>query len=215
MRRWAILLFVALTLPDSAALRIVSFNIHAWRDTEHEDNFERLCTLLRELRPDVLCLNEVLHPFAPPPPSDPYWEAVRSRQGRGVQLSPPLDGAAGSNLERLRAHLDLEFCTFGAATERGFFGAVPFGNAILSRFPLDDIGHTVMHPEPGDLTLGIQKRTPDDLEVRFLLLPPARQAARRPKCMEAQTILAAGGSRSFFSPATPHKRSNDRFLMVR
>jgi hypothetical protein len=144
---------------------VVTANIHAWRDSEHDDNLERLCALMRCLQPDVLCLNEVLHPFAPPPPSDPYWEAVRSRRGRGLKLQPPSD-PANTCLERLRRALGLEHCTFGAATVQGsFFGDVPFGNAILSRFPLERVAHLIMAPEEGDETLGEQERTPEDLEV--------------------------------------------------
>lgn len=153
------------TLRCCDSLRVVTANIHAWRDSEHDDNLERLCALLRSIQPDVLCLNEVLHPFEPPPPSDPYWEAVHSRRGRGIKLQPPSDQAQ-TCLERLRRALGLEHFTFGAAILQGsFFGDVPFGNAVLSRFPLDRVAHLVMAPEAGDETLGEQERTPEDLEV--------------------------------------------------
>lgn len=162
-----VLALLSAALPAASALRVISYNIHAWRDSEHEDNLEQLCSLLRELRPDVLCLNEVLHPFVPPPPTHPYWAAVRSRRGRGTKTPA---SSEVPNLERLQAALQLKHAAFGAATEVGsFFGDVPFGNAILSRFPLEGVAHTLMPPEEGDLTLGSQARSPEDLEARGVL----------------------------------------------
>jgi len=174
-----VFLFAAccVALP-ATAVRLVSLNVHAWRDSQHEDNVERVCELLRQIDPDIVCLNEVLHPFAPPPSSDPYWEAVRSRRGRGLKLAPPTDAAA-SSLERLRDSLQFKHCTFGAATERGsFFGDIPFGNAILSRFPLERVQHNIMRPEPGDLTLGDQERTAEDLEASSSPRPPVNRKTR-------------------------------------
>ena len=46
-----------------AAVRIVQYNVHAWRDSEHVDNLHRVIAVLKELRPDVLCLNEVRMPL--------------------------------------------------------------------------------------------------------------------------------------------------------
>lgn len=49
-----------LSAVPAAALRLVQYNIHAWRTTEHDDNLDALCTELAGLQPDILCLNEVL-----------------------------------------------------------------------------------------------------------------------------------------------------------
>eukprot|EP00959_Pyramimonas_sp_CCMP1952_P475260 9504089-Pyramimonas_sp.AAC.2 len=43
----------------SSRLRVVSWNIQAWRDSSHTDNLERVAACLAELKPDVVCLNEV------------------------------------------------------------------------------------------------------------------------------------------------------------
>ena len=87
--------------------------------------------------------------------------------------------AAASSLERLRDSLQFKHCTFGAATERGsFFGDIPFGNAILSRFPLERVQHNIMRPEPGDLTLGDQERTAEDLEASSSPRPPVNRKTR-------------------------------------
>ena len=167
------------TLAPTAArtIKLVTFNIHGWRDAEHTDNFDRLVELLQQLKPDVLCLNEIMHPFAAPAADDPYWQAVRDRHAHGYP--PPAgsrpDDEAESNLCRLADALDLPHWTFGAAVatepepqpfRKSFFGQYPFGNGILSRFELGDIRHTLLKVTPVDLSLGGQARTPDDLEDR-------------------------------------------------
>lgn len=165
-----------------AALRVVSFNIHGWRDEAHQDNLEGLICLLQSLQPDVLCLNEVLHPFNAPAASDPYWQAVRERRGYGYLLpasSRPLEDSQHNYLRRLADALEMPHVAFGAAVgtedepvpfRRSFFGQLPFGNAILARHELIDIKHAVLRVGPSDIEdarrLGGQQRTSDDLEDR-------------------------------------------------
>ena len=71
---WTLLSVASRTAAAKAQLRVVTMNIHAWRDSDHRLNFDRLVAQLQKLRPDVVCLNEVLHPFCAPAPDDPYWE---------------------------------------------------------------------------------------------------------------------------------------------
>ena len=161
------------TAPSTPqTLRLVSFNIHAWRDAQHLDNLPGLIELLRGLQPDVVCLNEVLHPFVAPPADDPYWDAVRQRKGYGYTLPPSATptSSGGGYLERLAEALGMEHVAFAPASTRGFFGRVPFGNGILSRHAFASVERHVMCVEPSDLTLGEQPRTPDDLEDRSVLL---------------------------------------------
>lgn len=157
-------------LHPPECLRLISFNIHAWRDANHDDNFLKLVELLRSLQPDVLCLNEVLHPFTPPPACDPYWEAVQQRQGHGYKLPPEAVPSSSKDalLSRLSEELGLPHVAFGAATECGFFGKVPFGNCILSRHELVDVQNSVYVASESDLHLGVQTREPEDLEDRSL-----------------------------------------------
>lgn len=111
---------------------------------------------------------KVLHPYAAPPPGDPYFEAVRARRGAGYEPPPgsrPSDVSA-THLHRLATALGLPHYAFGAANEAGFFGRYAFGNCILSRVPLRDVRTDELRAEPSDLTLGPQRRTPDDLEDR-------------------------------------------------
>lgn len=166
----------------ATTIRLVTFNIHAWRDVEHTDSLERLVELLVELKPDVLCLNEVLHPWTAPAPDDPYWTAVRERRGHGYQIPTNVlpEQMSESHLVRLAVALGLPHAVFGCAnSERSYFGSAPFGNAILSRYPLRDVRSAVMQPDEADLYLGEQTRTPSDLEDRAvltarLLLPEGR-----------------------------------------
>ena len=156
------------------SLRCVTFNIHAWRDAAHCDNFDKLVALLCTLQPiDVLCLNEVIDPFTAPPADDPYWETVRQRRGYGSALPPaavPSDPSL-SYLSLLSSALALPYVAFGAATtSRSFFGVSPYGNAILSRHQLKSVRNVVARSTEADLSLGGQERTAQDLEDRSCLV---------------------------------------------
>lgn len=148
----------------------MTYNIHAWRDASHLDNLDRLIKLINDVQPDVLCLNEVLHPFVGPPTDHPYWTAVRERRGYGTvppDGSFPAEEDPEAYLNRLVHATGLSHFTFAAANEMGsFFGKYPFGNAILSRYPLTSKSSVILQVTPEDLTLGGQKRTPSDLEPR-------------------------------------------------
>jgi endonuclease/exonuclease/phosphatase family metal-dependent hydrolase len=153
---------------SQARFRVVTFNIHAFRTAEHADNLESVFKVLEREQPDVVCLNEVIEPFAAPDPEDPYWREVRERRGVGCACPPgsrPEDPAATA-LARLSGALRLKHCVFGVANEGGFFGPFPFGNAILSRYELVDVRHELMRVTDADLTLGAQSRTRADLEDR-------------------------------------------------
>ena len=166
---WLIFLYAAC----AACLRVVTFNIHAWRDANHSCNFDRLVELLNQLQPDVLCLNEVLDPFVAPPAEDPYWEAVRQRRGYGYTLPKEAVPSCKSEafLNRLADALELPHFAFGAATmTRSFFGKCGFGNAILSKHVLSSVRRAVAVSTEADLYLGGQKRTHQDLEDRGCLL---------------------------------------------
>lgn len=54
-------------LVDNFCLRVVSYNVHGWEDNDGFDNFERVCTLLNQLRPEVVCLQEVKQSSKPYP----------------------------------------------------------------------------------------------------------------------------------------------------
>lgn len=212
-----LLALASLGIVRSRTLRLMTFNIHGWRDAEHVDNLQRLIDVINEERPDVVCLNEALHPFIAPDPSDSYWSAVRERRGHGHR--PPEgtrpDPADERNyLHRLAAALGLPHCVFGAAVGEGvepeplplpfegsFFGQYPFGNAILSRFPLADVRRTLLRVTPEDLDLGNQARTTADLEHR--------------QCTSALVQLPDGGCVGVCVSHLDHKAEELRARQIR
>ena len=147
----------------STGLRIMSYNIHAWRDCDHKDNFDRIVEAVQLVNPDICCLNEVLHPFVAPGGSEgsQYYEDVKDGKGRGLKL--PSDHLPAkiedSFLYRLAKHTGLDYLEYGAADPvESSFGRVPFGNAILSRFPFKSCTHVPLEVEDGDVELGYQER---------------------------------------------------------
>ena len=73
-------------------------------------------------------------------------------------------------LNRLARATGLQNCAFATGSEDGsFFGAYPFGNAILSRHSLSGVRRQVLGVTPADLSLGGQTRTSADLEPRAAL----------------------------------------------
>lgn len=122
-------------------LRVMQFNIHGWRDTYHKDNFGDIVQQVQACSPDVLVLNEVLHPYGPMP--DEYFQLVKAGGGNGyVPGEQPT--SKDSYLERLSKATGLPHFTFGEAVADGYFGRFGYGNAILSKFELWDCTHTVL-----------------------------------------------------------------------
>ena len=48
---WTLLSVASRTAAARAQLRVVTMNIHAWRDSDHRLNFDRLVDQLQRLRP--------------------------------------------------------------------------------------------------------------------------------------------------------------------
>lgn len=127
-----------------------------------------------------------------------------------LPLSP-----SSTHLYRLAQAAGLKHVVFGCASpERSFFGRVPFGNAVLSRYELESVVHGVMRPDPAvDLHLGDQPRTLHDLEDRgvttaTVVLPGGRRVgvcvthldhkAEELREKQARQVLAA--ARAAFRP---------------
>lgn len=144
-------------------LRVLTYNVHAWRDSDHADNLRRVVDVCAAVDADVVCLNEVLHPYDGSRQPPEYFDAVKNRAGVGhavVACEEP-----DSYLQKLAAALRTPHVAFVEA-ERAqcFFGNIAFGNAILSRRPFLDTGTVVARPEPGDVLLGEQPR--ENVEAR-------------------------------------------------
>ena len=132
-------------------LRLVTYNVHAWRDSDHCDNFDEIVKAIKDLQPDILCLNEVLHPFAKPTPSEEggdasaiaeaavegYYMAIKDRHQPVPIIDQDLFVPKDVNdtyLYRLahETHMDVSSIEFCSATSEEAFGiGIPFGNAFL------------------------------------------------------------------------------------
>ena len=150
-------------------LRVVSWNVHAFRDSNHRDNFDRVTRTLAELEPDVVLLNEVLHPYAGGDAE--YFALVADGRGRGWTPPARATPAAESGecyLNRLAAALGLRHVAFAEAERDDcFFGRFGFGNALLSRRPLATHGGLRLRASAGDELLGDQRR--DFVEGRSMV----------------------------------------------
>jgi endonuclease/exonuclease/phosphatase family metal-dependent hydrolase len=151
--------------PPQKSIKLMTYNIHGWRDSFHHCNFDRVVQAVNEVGPDILCLNEVLHPFARPTQTDPvvvdYYTRVQHGQGRDKAihsvLIPPRDEL--TFLRRLSEATSLRYIQFIGATDNTYFGkGVMFGNAILSARPFMESLSIKLPAEEGDIELGNQQR---------------------------------------------------------
>ena len=115
----------------------MTFNVHGWRDTHHNPSLVGIIEAVAKISPDILILNEVLHPFFPESLGNEYWQCVKRGEGATYNLARESAGSEKSALCRLAERTGLVHRTFAAAISKGYFGSgVEFGNAILSRFPI-------------------------------------------------------------------------------
>lgn len=157
---------------DKNHLRLVTYNIQAWRDSNHDCNFKRIVQVVQELQPDVLCLNEVLHPFANPNNNNnnnhqEYYRKVHAKQGHTIPIPSSLipSQRSSSFLFQLSQATNLPNVEFCGATDSHYFGqGVEFGNALLTHLPIQTIQHCLLSVQPGDIDLGNQPR--DHVEPR-------------------------------------------------
>jgi endonuclease/exonuclease/phosphatase family metal-dependent hydrolase len=127
------------------------------------DNFSRVLDAINLVNPDICCINEALHPFKAPsgPEGLEYYQAAKDGNGKGLILPPDHkpEGLDDTYLSTLARETGLCNFEYGIADEtESSFGAVPFGNAILSRFPIRSCTHVSLDVEEGDVELGYQKR---------------------------------------------------------
>ena len=152
-----LLLLLCAVVVSSYELRLVTYNIQAWRDSNHDCNFERIVQTIQDLKPDILCLNEVLHPFCKPNrrsendgPIRDYYQRVKAGRGRDTRIDPdlfvPKDIRRDSFLYRLASETGLDATIeFIGATDRHSFGCgVEFGNAILTHLETATIQHCLL-----------------------------------------------------------------------
>ena len=103
-------------------MRVLTYNIHGWRDAHGQIDVARLARIIRASEADVVALNEVFHPLAPP-------------------------GEQRPALALLAETLGMEFA-FGVALTPQFAFAplASYGNALLTRYPV--LAHAGHHLTP-------------------------------------------------------------------
>lgn len=108
------------TQRDSAAVRLMTYNIHRWAGRDQRLDLDRLASVIRAAGADVVGLNEVLHPVTD-----------------GRRSYAPLAELA----ERLGM-----FYAFGPSgwVDCGPGWRGPVGNAVLSRYPLTGVANTLL-----------------------------------------------------------------------
>lgn len=103
-------------------MRVLTYNIHGWRDAHGQIDVARLARVTQASQADVVALNEVFHPLVPPgearPALDLLAEALGMRYAFGVALTPRF----------------------------AFAPLASYGNALLTRYPL--LAHAGHHLTP-------------------------------------------------------------------
>ncbi len=99
-------------MGPGVVLRALTYNIHRWRGTDDVVDVARLATMIRDCAPDIVTLNEVLHPLY-------------------------LPGAPQPALSTLAAQLEMQ-AIFAPTIPPGPFDqpTTAYGNAMLSRHPI-------------------------------------------------------------------------------
>lgn len=105
-------------------MRVLTYNIHGWRDAFGEADVARLARVIRASKADIVALNEVFHPLTPAgetqPALDLLAQALGMRYAFGVALTPQF----------------------------AFAPLASYGNALLTRYPL--LAHAGHHLTPID-----------------------------------------------------------------
>lgn len=103
-------------------MRVLTYNIHGWRDAHGQMDVARLVRVIQASQADIVALNEVFHPLSPPgqtrPALDLLAEALGMEAAFGVALTPQF----------------------------AFAPLASYGNALLTRLPL--LAHAGHHLTP-------------------------------------------------------------------
>lgn len=105
-------------------MRIATYNIQFWTGMDGVQDPERTIAVVQEIGPDVIAMQEVVHPFG--------------------------DASGESALERVARALRAEYA-FGVVWPAGTFERTraPMGNAVVSRYPiLAHANHRLAHESP-------------------------------------------------------------------
>lgn len=112
-------------------MRILTYNIHGWRDAQGQNDVARLARVIQSSQADIVALNEVFHPLVPAGAAQPALDLLAGALGMtyafGVSLTPQF----------------------------AFAPLASYGNALLTRYPL--LAHAGHHltPAPGHEQRGL------------------------------------------------------------
>jgi endonuclease/exonuclease/phosphatase family metal-dependent hydrolase len=98
-------------------VKVLTYNVHGWQAPDGASNVERVADVIRNSGADVAGLNEVFHPLGDPPA-----------------------------LARLAQRLDMHFAFGATQSADPAPNHPPYGNAILSRWPI--MAHAAHHLAP-------------------------------------------------------------------
>jgi endonuclease/exonuclease/phosphatase family metal-dependent hydrolase len=105
-------------------VRVLTYNLHGWRDACGQIDVARLARVIQASQADIVGLNEVFHPLAPPSEARPALDLLAKALGMeaafGVALTPQF----------------------------AFAPLASYGNALLTRYPL--LAHAGHHLTPID-----------------------------------------------------------------
>jgi endonuclease/exonuclease/phosphatase family metal-dependent hydrolase len=119
-------------------MRVMTYNLHGWKGVDGRIDIARLVRIVEASQADLVALNEVFHPFVSPGDTRPA-------------------------LDRLAEALGMTAAFAAALTPSDAFAPLsPYGNALLTRFPL--LAHAGHHLTPIE---GHEQR--GLLEARILL----------------------------------------------
>lgn len=183
-------------MADDTTMRLLTYNIHGWKGDDGRIDLARLERIIRDSRADVVGLNEVFHPLAPPGESraalDLLAESLGMTYAFGVSLTPqfafaPLASYGNAVLTRypLLAHASHHLTPVDGHEQRGLLEArvlLPDGRTPLSIY----VTHLDQRSEPVRLTqlaAALQWTTRDRTRPHVLMgdfnaLSPADYAAR-------------------------------------
>jgi endonuclease/exonuclease/phosphatase family metal-dependent hydrolase len=115
-------IFTTNSFTGEFTVRVLTYNIHGWRDAFGEIDVARLARIIAASQADIVALNEVFHPLVPP-------------------------GETRPALDLLAAALGME-AVFGVALTPQFAFAplASYGNALLTRYPV--LAHAGHHLTP-------------------------------------------------------------------
>lgn len=175
-------------------MRVMQWNVHGWRDSDHMDNIDRLVQHIKIVAPDVLVLNEVLHPYTLPAgdAAEVYMAVVKAGEGAGYEPPPSTGSEEDPYLRHLARETGLLHYHFGAAVQDGYFGRYGYGNAILSRTPLQNVSTWV-------------------IEARALNFAPDRRIEAENRVVLAVDVSASDGNASL-TLTTTHLDQLDELL---